>query len=121
VVRNACGALALTELPELLKRLVAYLGVDSGITYMADAVGTPLVSVAGPCNMRETRPLGERVAIVQIHPPCSPCAHIFRAPYLCATGDFACIRDISAGRILDAIDQVLGARGAAGISDRGQP
>lgn len=120
-VLNTCGALALTELPELLKRLVAYLGVDSGITYMADAVGTPVVSVAGPCNMRETRPLGEQVVIVQIHPPCSPCAHIFRAPYACATGDFACIRDISAGRILDAIDQVLGASGAAGESDRVRP
>lgn len=104
---NACGVLALTELPELLRRLVAYLGVDSGITYMADATGTPVVSVAGPCNMQETRPLGEHVVIVQIHPPCSPCAHIFRAPYACAAGDFACIREVSPGRILAAIDHLL--------------
>jgi ADP-heptose:LPS heptosyltransferase len=80
-----------------------FIGVDSGITYMADAVGTPLVSVAGPCNMRETRPLGQHVILLQrTDLPCAPCAHIFNAPYTCRVGTRACVEDISAVEIAEA-------------------
>ncbi|QDX81580.1 hypothetical protein B9N43_10160 [Denitratisoma sp. DHT3] len=106
-VRNLCGALALEQMPALLQRLDAYLGVDSGITYMADAVGTPLVSVAGPCNMQETRPLLPASVILQKPLPCAPCAHIFRAPYRCATGTHDCIRLITDDEIVAAVERVL--------------
>lgn len=102
-VIDACGALGLAELPELLQRLALFIGVDSGVTYMADAVGTPLVSVAGPCNMQETRPLGREVIILQrADLPCAPCAHIFHAPYTCRVGTRACVEGISAAEIAEA-------------------
>ncbi|MBK7766701.1 MAG: glycosyltransferase family 9 protein, partial [Sulfuritalea sp.] len=102
-VITACGALSLAELPALLKRLALFVGVDSGITYMADAVGTPVVSVAGPCNMLETRPLGRAAVILQRDDlPCAPCAHIFNAPYTCRVGTRACVEEIPAGEIVTA-------------------
>lgn len=105
---DACGATTLAELPALLRRLTALLGVDSGVTYMADTVGVPLVSVAGPCNMAETRPLGRRVVILQrTDLPCQPCAHIFRAPYSCHVGTRACIVDMPAAQIGAAVRTLL--------------
>lgn len=102
-VIDACGALSLVELPALLQRLAVFIGVDSGITYLADAVGIPLVSVAGPCNMQETRPLGKDVVILQrADLPCAPCAHIFNAPYTCRVGTRACVEGISAAEIAQA-------------------
>ncbi len=107
-VINLCGACDLVELPAILKYFAAFLGVDSGITYMADAVDVPLVSVAGPCNMVETRPLGQRVTILQrADLPCAPCAHIFRAPYVCHTGTRACILEIDAAQITTAVLALL--------------
>lgn len=112
---DACGAVSLTELPALLKHLAIYIGVDSGVTYMADTVGTPLVSVAGPCNMRETRPLGRDVVILQRDDlPCFPCAHIFHAPYTCRVGTHACVEDISAVEIAAAALTLLHRRSAEG-------
>jgi heptosyltransferase-2 len=103
-VINICGACGLAEMPKLLEKFSVFLGVDSGLTYMADAVGVPLVSVAGPCNMRETRPLGVSVKILQRSDlPCAPCAHIFRAPYICHTGTRACTREIDANQIAKAV------------------
>lgn len=107
-VVEACGALGLAELPELLQRLALFIGVDSGITYMADAVGTPLVSVAGPCNMQETRPLGRKVIVLQRSDlPCAPCAHIFNAPYTCRVGTRACVEGVSATEIAQAVRALL--------------
>ncbi|MCK7500104.1 MAG: hypothetical protein MZW92_64605 [Comamonadaceae bacterium] len=99
--------LGLAELPALLARLSAYVGVDSGVTYMADAVGVPLVSVAGPCNMAETRPLGNHAVIIQRQLPCAPCAHIFAAPYHCRTGTHACTRTVGAEEIVAAAGELL--------------
>lgn len=106
-VINACGVFNLEEMPALLQLLDAYLGVDSGITYMADAVGLPLVSVAGPCNMDETRPTGRKAVVMQKFPPCAPCAHIFRAPYSCATGDLACLRMIEPDEVVRVLSGLL--------------
>ncbi len=107
-VIDSCGKLGLAELPALLEKLSTYLGVDSGVTYMADAVGIPVVSVAGPCNMEETRPTGKRVVIIQrAELPCQPCAHIFKAPYSCWVGTRACIVDVSAAEIAAAVSSLL--------------
>ncbi|MFN4343135.1 MAG: glycosyltransferase family 9 protein [Azonexus sp.] len=106
-ILNACGVFELGEIPVLLQQFDAYLGVDSGITYMADALGIPLVSVAGPCNMQETRPTGPKALVIQKLPPCGPCAHIFRAPYRCATGDLACLRSIRADEVVIALTSLL--------------
>jgi ADP-heptose:LPS heptosyltransferase len=104
---DTTGMLGLAELPALLARLSAYVGVDSGVTYMADAVGVPLVSVAGPCNMAETRPLGNHAFIIQRQLPCAPCAHIFAAPYHCRTGTHACTRTVGAEEIVAAAGRLL--------------
>ena len=102
-VINACGILGIAELPVLLQRLTVFIGVDSGVTYMADAVNTPIVSVAGPVDMQETRPLGNQVIILQrTDLPCAPCSHTFDAPYTCRVGTRACIEGIDARQIADA-------------------
>jgi ADP-heptose:LPS heptosyltransferase len=106
-VVDTCGRVALADLPELMRRLAAFVGVDSGLTYMADALALPLVSVAGPCNMAETRPVNPRAAIIQRRLPCLPCAHIFRAPSTCHVGTLACVRDITAAEIEAAVRAVL--------------
>ena len=107
-VVDTTGQLTLTQLPALLKRLSLFIGVDSGITYMADALNVPLVSIAGPCDMRETRPIQPRVIIIQKTLPCAPCAHIFKAPYDCKIGTRECVTSVSTEEILQAALAVLG-------------
>ena len=107
-VTDSTGQLTLTQIPALLKRLSLFIGVDSGITYMADALHVPLVSIAGPCDMRETRPIHPHVIILQKTLPCAPCAHIFKAPYDCKIGTRECVVSVSTEEILQAALAVLG-------------
>lgn len=104
---DACGALELAELPALLARLSLFVGVDSGLTYMADALDIPLVSVAGPADMSDARPLGARAIVIHRELPCAPCSHYFRAPYACAIGTRACIAEVTSQEIVAAACRLL--------------
>lgn len=106
-VIDSCGIFSLDAVPALLGRLDVFIGVDSGLTYMADSLNIPLVSLAGPCNMRETRPVNKHAVILQEKLPCVPCAHIFKAPYSCRIGTRSCIVNVSSDRIADAALRLL--------------
>jgi heptosyltransferase II len=96
---NSAGAFSLAELPALLSRLALYIGVDSGITYMADALKIPLIDIMGPADADDQRPTGNKAVVLRTDLPCAPCSHAFRAPYLCVLGTRACIADLDQSQI----------------------
>lgn len=104
---DSIGRFRLDQLPALLERLSLFIGVDSGITYMADALDLPIVSIAGPAEMEDQRPTGSKVVIVRKKFDCSPCVHPFRAPFDCATGTRQCIETVPVDEILDAAGRFL--------------
>jgi ADP-heptose:LPS heptosyltransferase len=97
---NAVGLLSLKELTALIKKLSLFIGVDSGITYMADTLNIPLINISGPANMKDQRPTGEKVIIIQKSLPCIPCSHSFKSPYYCKINSRECIESVSAEEII---------------------
>jgi ADP-heptose:LPS heptosyltransferase len=110
-VLDASGKLNLTQLPALLARLDVYVGVDSGVTYLADAVGVPLVDLMGPADADDQRPTGPGAVVIRTALPCAPCSHAFRAPYDCAIGTRACVQDADIGALAGKVLGLLGERG----------
>ncbi len=96
---NMAGNLGLAELPALLEQLSLFIGVDSGITYMADALAIPLINIAGPADMEDQRPTGEQAMIIQEGLSCVPCSHAFKSPYHCSLSTRQCIQDVSVDQI----------------------
>lgn len=109
-IKDSTGQIALAELPQFLKQLSLYIGVDSGITYLADAVGVPVVSIIGPVDSREQGPMGKFVEIIQRDEPCAPCSRVFRTVSTCKVGTRACIQNIAVhdiiARALNLLQQV---------------
>lgn len=106
-VINAVGKFSLVELPALIERLSLFIGVDSGITYMADALSIPLINVAGPADMQDQRPTGGGVVIIQKEMECVPCSHAFRSPYSCRLNTRECITSVSVDEIFSAAEKIL--------------
>ncbi|QEL66352.1 heptosyltransferase II [Oryzomicrobium terrae] len=104
---NAVGKFSLDELPELLRLLDCYLGVDSGVTYLADAVGIPVVDYMGPADAEDQRPLGKLVRVIRSTEPCAPCSHSFDAPYKCHMGTRACIVSAPLEQMVQAAVDIL--------------
>ena len=95
-VIDTTGQWPLADLPALLAGLRAFVGVDSGATYLADAVGTPVVDFMGPADADDQRPPGPSAVVIRSREACAPCSHAFDAPYACRLGTRACIAAIDA-------------------------
>lgn len=105
---NAAGKLHLKELPAIVERLSLFIGVDTGITYMADALSIPLINIAGPSDMKDQRPTGKNALIIQNSDlPCVPCSHTFKSPYYCRIETRECIESVSPEEIYHAAKKLL--------------
>jgi len=104
---NASGMFNLRELPALIERLSLFIGVDTGITYMADALSIPILHLAGPIDISEQRPTGKNVKIIWNELPCVPCTYVFKAAYTCNNGTRKCITSIEIDDIVQAAKQIL--------------
>ena len=68
------GRTDLTGLARLLAACDALVTNDTGPMHLAAALGTPVVALEGPADVRQTRPLGARVRLVgRFDLPCVPC------------------------------------------------
>lgn len=110
-VIDTTGQWPLAELPVLLGALDCFVGVDSGATYMADALGVPVVDFMGPANANDQRPIGRQAAVIRSAEPCAPCSHAFDAPYACRLGTRACIKNTPVEILANAVVQIVGAAG----------
>lgn len=107
-VLNLCGRFDLAEAPAVIKRLSLVVGVDTGLIYMADALSIPLIDIAGPSDMDDQRPIGERSSIIQKRElSCVPCSHTFFTPYECREGHRRCVEDVTVDEVFEAIVERL--------------
>ncbi|MBI5048351.1 MAG: glycosyltransferase family 9 protein [Deltaproteobacteria bacterium] len=106
-VINTVGVFTISELPALIESLSLFIGVDTGIIYMADALNIPVVDIAGPSDMEDQRPTGRKIVIIQKNLPCVPCSHTFKAPYECRYGHRKCITDITVEEVFQGASKLL--------------
>lgn len=110
-VIDTTGQWAIDELPALLSALDCFVGVDSGATYMADALGVPVVDFMGPSDAEDQRPIGSHAIVINSVEPCAPCSHAFDAPYSCRLGTRACIANMPIAKVVEAVEVILNPMG----------
>lgn len=108
---DTTGLWELDELPVLLGTLDCFVGVDSGATYIADAIGVPVIDFMGPADADDQRPVGRRALVILSNEPCAPCSHTFDAPYRCRLGTRACIVGFPIEEIVRQVKVLLACSG----------
>lgn len=58
------GQTDLAEMPNLMKKFKLFICADTGPAYIADSVNVPVLLYAGPCQIEEQRPVGEKCHII---------------------------------------------------------
>ena len=102
------GQYELAKLPGILQQLKLFIGVDSGVTHMADALGVPIVCIAGPVDLEEVYLPGKpRQMLCAKELDCYPCSTVFNTPGACRRGDRACLQQLSAKSVLAAASTLL--------------
>jgi lipopolysaccharide heptosyltransferase II len=69
----AAGQTSIKQVAALIQRCSLLVCNDSGLMHAAVAVGTPVVAIYGPTDIRRTAPLGPIHTVVRRELSCSPC------------------------------------------------
>lgn len=70
---NACGKTNINELAVLIRKCQVFISADSSPLHIAAAVGTPVVALFGPTDVRRHLPPGKNCIVISKPLPCSPC------------------------------------------------
>ncbi len=104
------GKTSLAELAGLIQAADLYIGADSGVMHIAEAVGTPIVAIFGPSNADAWSPWtpASKSIVVRSAPECSPCSYVGHGIGLregCAAR--TCMRMVTVKHVLTAVEQIL--------------
>lgn len=101
-VVDLTGRLSLSESAAAIERLSLFIGVDSALTHIADALDVPIVCLGGPSDPVEQVPTGTHVRMLRRSPPCMPCSRVFLTPRDCLIGTRECVTGVTADEIIAA-------------------
>ena len=104
---NSSKQFSLSEIPALFKHLNLFISVDTGSLYIANAMNVPAVDIAGPIDIYEQPPLGDKCEIVQKKMSCVPCSFIIPPARFCKKGHMRCIKEISVNDVYIAVKKIL--------------
>lgn len=71
---NFASLVTIKQLAALIKKAKLFLGNDSGIMHIADAVEIPLIALFGPQDPRRYGPISKNSRVIYHKVPCSPCS-----------------------------------------------
>lgn len=107
-VQDLSGQYPLADLPAVLLQLDLLIGVDSGVTHMADALGVPILCIAGPVDLGEVYAPATAKRQFFITPlSCYPCSRVFDTPATCRLGTVACLTTLDAEAIVRKVERML--------------
>jgi len=104
----AAGALPdIRQTAALIQKAKAVITGDTSVLHISSALGTPLVGVYGSTRPRDNAPMFGNSELVFVEDlPCAPCYQ----SHCSLSGDkhLACLTGISAHRVLEALERLLG-------------
>ena len=99
----AAGALSLAATARLLSLCDLVVGLDTGTSHLAAALGVPLVEIqGGRCDRGAWDPLGRDVTVLRFEVPCAGCGHA-----VCPLEIHPCMRGIHLEQVWHAVQQRL--------------
>jgi hypothetical protein len=104
-VRNFAGKLSLRETAELIAGASLVVANDTGLAYVAAAVGAPTIILFGPTPDRSLGPLPANVTVLRCGLPCEPCW--FGSRFMHCHRRIDCLRGLEATQVLSTIQQVM--------------
>ncbi|EGF32643.1 Glycosyl transferase, family 9 [Oxalobacteraceae bacterium IMCC9480] len=103
-VTNLAGSTALTEAIALIAKADAVVSNDSGLLHIASALNRKIVALYGPTDPAHAPPFADVFRTIYLALECAPCKQ-----RECPLGHHRCMKDIPAGRVMEALREMDGA------------
>lgn len=95
------GKTTVTEMKYIINNAAVFIGNDSGLMHVADALETPLIAIFGSTNPHWTGPVSKKAAIFSSSLDCAPCYD-----EKCRFGHYNCLKEITVDRILKTAQEL---------------
>jgi heptosyltransferase-2 len=102
-VTVAAGKTNVKQVAALIQQCDLLISNDSGLMHVAVAVGTPVVAIYGPTDIRRTAPLGPQHTVIRHELPCSPCFKLEGDDQVRQCPHHDCLMSITPDEVLQAI------------------
>ena len=102
----AAGKTSVKQVAALIEHCNLLVCNDSGLMHVAVAVGTPVIAIYGPTDIRRTAPIGNRHTVIRHELPCSPCFKLEGDDRVHACPHHDCLMTIAPEEVLSAIARV---------------
>jgi heptosyltransferase II len=112
---NLVGKTTLSQLMNELSRCRALLTNDTGTMHLAAHLGVPTIALFGSTEPALTGPVGDGHTVIRHHVECSPC-FLRECPI-----DFRCMNRITVAEVVDAVERVMGRKGAVERASLARP
>ncbi|MGH9415317.1 MAG: glycosyltransferase family 9 protein [Terriglobales bacterium] len=101
----------LQDVAALMRAAWRVVATDSGPMHLAAAMGATVIGIFGPDTPARYAPYSARSASVSLQLACSPCNNcwVYREARCTNPARFACVRGITAGQVLQALEPALAA------------
>src|SRR5260370_39591173 len=105
----AAGKTSVKQVAALIEQCDLLVCNDSGLMHAAVAVGTPVVAIYGPTDIRRTSPVAERDVGVPHELPCRPCFKLEGEDQVDSSSHHNSLMTITPDEVLEAISRGVSA------------
>jgi lipopolysaccharide heptosyltransferase II len=102
----AAGKTSVKQVAALIEKCDLLVCNDSGLMHAAVAVGTAVVAIYGPTDIRRTRPLGEQNLVIRHELSCSPCFKLEGDDQVHSCPHHDCLMTITPDEVFYAISRI---------------
>jgi len=103
---NFIGQLSLKQFAWLSKQAALFIGLDTGTTHLAAAMGTPVLALYGPNTPLKWGPYGDRHHVIYRGIHCSPCTKQYLGQ-VSKCKDNVCMQMITVEDVIDELKVML--------------
>jgi heptosyltransferase II len=103
----AAGQTSVKQVAALIERCCSLICNDSGLMHVAVAVGTPVIAIYGPTDIRRTRPWGTGHTMIRHELPCSPCFRLEGEDQLRSCPHHDCLMSITPEEVFNKVFTAL--------------
>jgi heptosyltransferase-2 len=114
----AAGQTSVKQAAALIERCCSLICNDSGLMHIAVAVGTPVIAIYGPTDIRRTRPWGAANTIIRHEIPCSPCFKLEGEAQLRSCPHHDCLMTITTDEVFSSVTVALPREDGAPVPER---